>query len=239
MLWIDNDRTDPAWNLAAEEYILTTRSETVGMLWRNGPSVIIGKNQDLRAEVDTELAARLGIAIVRRITGGGAVFHDLGNVNFTYMFTFEGTHEMDFGPFARPAVEALAELGVKAGLSGRNDILVDGKKVSGCAHACVANRALYHGTLLFSAELSRMEGLLRYSEEKYRGRGIKSVSARVENLSHWIKGMDVEEFMGRMRDLMAKDCERAGFTDAELAGIDELREKKYANGNWTAEAVLG
>ena len=234
MLWIDNDRTDPAWNLAAEEYMLTTRAETIGMLWRNGPSVIIGKNQDLEAEVDTDMAARRGVAIVRRITGGGAVFHDLGNVNFTYMFTFEGVHEMDFAPFARPAIEALAAMGVKAELSGRNDILVDGKKVSGCAHACVGNRALYHGTLLFSADLSRMDGLLRYSEEKYRGRGIKSVSARVENLSHWIKGMDVGEFMGRMRDLLAKDSERATYTDAEIAGIDRLRAQKYANMAWTA-----
>ncbi|MCL2557888.1 MAG: lipoate--protein ligase, partial [Treponema sp.] len=197
MLWIDNDRVDPAWNLAAEEYLLTTRRETIGMLWRNGPSVIIGKNQDLEAEVDTALAAERGVAIVRRITGGGAVFHDLGNVNFTYMFTFEGSHEMDFAPFARPAIEALATMGVKAELSGRNDILVEGKKVSGCAHACVGDRALYHGTLLFSADLSKMDGLLRYSEEKYRGRGIKSVSARVENLSRWIREMNVCEFMDR------------------------------------------
>jgi len=236
MFWIDNNSTDPAWNLAAEEYMLTTRKEAIGMLWRNGPSVIIGKNQDLEAEVDRDLAEERGIAIVRRITGGGAVFHDLGNLNFTYMFTFEGAHEMDFEPFARPAVEALAAMGVEAGLSGRNDILVDGKKVSGCAHACVGNRALYHGTLLFSADLSKMEGLLRYSEEKYRGRGIKSVSARVENLSHWIKGMDVNEFMARMRDLLAKGSERSSFTDKEIAGIDKLRAEKYANMAWTANA---
>ena len=231
-LWIGSERTDPPWNLAAEEYLLTARSENIAMLWRNSRSVIIGKSQDLEAEVDTELAAELGIPVVRRLTGGGAVFHDLGNVNFTYIFSFEGKHEMDFAPFARLLTSALGRMGVQAELSGRNDILVDGKKVSGCAHACVKNRAIYHGTLLFSADLSEMERLLRYSEEKYRGKGIKSVSSRVENLSRRLNGMDVLEFISRLSDILSKDHERYSFTEEDIAAIDKLRNGKYADPNW-------
>ena len=226
-LWIDNDRTDPPWNLAAEEYLLTAHRETIAMLWRNSRSVIIGKNQDREAEVDTALARKLGVPVVRRVTGGGAVFHDLGNVNFTYMFTFGTAHQMDFAPFAGKLTAALGQMGIAAELSGRNDILVDGKKVSGCAHACVGDRALYHGTLLFSADLSQMETLLRYSEEKYRGRGIRSVSSRVENLSRYLPGMDAQAFMARLRGLLSVGCERYGFTREELAAIDKLRAEKY------------
>ena len=202
------------------------------MLWRNSRSVIIGKNQDLEAEVDTALAAMLGIPVVRRLTGGGAVFHDLGNVNFTYMFTFDGGHDMDFAPFAGLLTSALRQMGVEAVLSGRNDILVEGKKVSGCAHACMGDRAIYHGTLLFSADLSQMDGLLRYSEEKYRGRGIKSVSSRVENLSYWIAGMAVESFVSRLDGILSADCERYVFSERDIAEIDRLRDEKYADPNW-------
>ncbi|MDR0294142.1 MAG: lipoate--protein ligase family protein [Oscillospiraceae bacterium] len=231
-LWITNECTDPAWNLAAEEYLLTMRKETVAMLWQNSRSVIIGKNQDLEAEVDTAAAAGLGIPVIRRLTGGGAVFHDLGNVNYTYMFTFEGRHEMSFEPFARVLTSALGRMGVKAELSGRNDILVDGRKVSGCAHTCVGSRALYHGTLLFSADLSVMEGLLRYSEEKYRGKGIPSVSSRVGNLSDWIKDMDVNAFMSRLSDILSANCERYVFTEEDATVITDLREHKYIDPNW-------
>jgi lipoate-protein ligase A len=148
------------------------------------------------------------------------------------MFTFEGKHEFDFAPFALPLIEALGQLGVSAELSGRNDILVDGKKVSGCAHACVGSRAIYHGTLLFSAELSEMEGLLRYSEEKYRDRGIRSVSSRVENLSHWLSGLEVEEFMSRLREILSVGYERYAFSEEDVAAIGRLKDEKYGDPNW-------
>ena len=233
MLWIDNDRFDPPWNIAAEEHLLTTRREPVAMLWRNSRSVIIGKNQDLEAEVDTALAEEFRIPVVRRLTGGGTVFHDLGNVNYTYIFTFDGKHEMDFAPFAGRLIAALEQMGVTAELSGRNDILVDGKKISGCAHACAGNRAIYHGTLLFSADLSQMERLIRFSEEKYRGRGIKSVSSRVENLSNLLPDIDVETFMARLRALLSGGCTRYSFSESDIAAIDRLRKEKYTNPNWT------
>ena len=226
-LWVENERTDPPWNLACEEYLLTTRRESIAMLWRNSRSVIIGKNQELEAEVDTALARARGIPVVRRLTGGGAVFHDLGNVNFTHMFTFTGKHNMDFKPFASRLIYALGQMGVRAELSGRNDILVDGKKISGCAHACVGDRALYHGTLLFSADLSQMEDLLRYSEEKYRGRGIKSVSSRVENLSRWLGPMDTETFLSRLREFLRDGCGSYALSERDVAAIDRLCLEKY------------
>ncbi|MCL1820407.1 MAG: lipoate--protein ligase [Oscillospiraceae bacterium] len=228
-LWIEMNRTDPPWNLAAEEYFLSTRDETIFMLWRNSRSVIIGKNQDLEAEVDTDRAASLGIPVVRRMTGGGAVFHDLGNVNFTYMFTFDGKHEMSFEPFAKLLINVLADLGVTAELSGRNDILVKGKKISGCAHACLGNRAIYHGTLLFSADVSQMEGLLRFSEEKYRGRGIRSVSSRVTNLNELLPDMDVERFIEELRVRLSEGCTPYVINADDVAAIDKLCYEKYRN----------
>jgi lipoate-protein ligase A len=160
------------------------------------------------------------------MTGGGAVFHDLGNVNFTHIFTFSGTHEMDFAPFAAMLTGALARLGVPARFSGRNDIVAGESKISGCAHACAGNRALYHGTLLFSADLTQMESLLRFSEEKYRGRGIRSVAQRVVNISSFLPGLSAEDFMLQMAELLSAGCRRRAFTPEEAAAINTLAEKK-------------
>ena len=237
-LWIDNPCMDPHWNLAAEEYLMTSRDDTVAMLWRNERSVIIGRNQDLRSEVDLDFATKRGIVVSRRLTGGGAVFHDLGNVNYTFITSHAGEKKLGFAHFAAPLIAALGRMGVVAELSGRNDLLVEGRKVSGCAHTFLRDRALYHGTLLFSADLSAMTGVLRVREEKYRGKGIASVSSRVGNLSEWLstpsRPMDVEGFMTALRGelLAGSEFTPYAFTGEDVARIAALRTEKYAREAW-------
>ena len=224
-----NESTDPYYNLAAEEYLLCHTSGDIFFLWRNSPTVVIGKNQNAFAEIDTRFTKEHNIAVVRRLTGGGAVFHDLGNVNFTFISPAggelaEGIREggLDFGHFTRPIIDALNSLGIKATLTGRNDIAVtvDGeeRKISGNAQ-CVYNvtnsdgrnndtgndnaqngltKTLHPGTLLFSADFSNMQGALRVSPDKLKSKGIKSVRSRVANIAS-----------------VLPECRRAEISDAE------------------------
>jgi len=236
-IWIDNGRTYAPWNVACDEFLLTQKTETAGMLWRNARSVIIGRNQDLKSEVNLEFCRENDIDVVRRVSGGGAVFHDLGNVN--YSFASEGTS--GFAEFARPLISALAELGVTSELSGRNDILVDGRKVSGCAHARHKNRSLFHGTLLFSADVSAMAGALLAGTEKLKSKGIASVPARVANLSEFLPGMTVEEFMSKIRESLLASGKFSLYTmtESDVASVDKLTSEKFANDAWTDGTLRG
>lgn len=173
--------TDPYYNLAVEEHIFNTADDDVIMLWQNEPSVVVGINQNIRAEVDVAALARRGIHPVRRITGGGAVYHDGGNVNYT--FIGRGTGGIDFAAFSRPIIDALLSLGVTLTLSGRNDLcLQDGKKVSGNAECKRADKVLHHGTLLYDADLSVLGEVLTPSPEKLATKAIRSTPSRVANL---------------------------------------------------------
>ena len=160
MLCIVDSTTDPYWNLAAEEYLLTSLSEPVFRLWRNAPSVIVGRYQNAAAEINSEYVRTRGIPVVRRLTGGGAVFHDLGNVNYTFIdrkVEGEDTAAM-FRRFTAPVISALRSLGVEASLEGRNDLVISGRKFSGNAVCVHGGRVLQHGTLLFSASVADLSG---------------------------------------------------------------------------------
>ena len=194
--------TDPYYNLAVEEYLLESSDEDTVMLWQNEPSVVVGVNQNIRAEVDTAALVRRGIHPVRRITGGGAVYHDGGNVNYT--FIGRGTGGIDFATFSRPIVDALASLGVTLSLSGRNDLcLPDGKKVSGNAECKRGERVLHHGTLLFDADLSVLGEVLTPDPEKLATKAIRSTPSRVANLKPLLTDIpSVEALIQRIEDYM-------------------------------------
>ncbi len=230
MLIIKNNCTDPYFNLAAEQYLIDNCDEDVFMLWRNDKTVVIGNNQNAYAEIDREYAHKHGILVSRRLTGGGAVFHDLGNVNFSFIMprTEEG---IDFAKYTLPIVERLRELGADAGLSGRNDILIDGKKVSGNAQ-CVRNgKVLHHGTLLYSADLSDVSAVLRVDPSKFTGKGIKSVKSRVANIKELCgTDMDVLEFMDWLET--GFEGERRSFTPEEITAVTKLRDEKFATWDW-------
>ena len=195
MRFFINTSFDPAFNLALEELLFKEFPEELFMLWRNRSSVIVGKNQNTLAEVDHQFAEANNISVVRRITGGGAVYHDLGNVNYSLLIHQHQPGADSFSSFARPVVEALQKMGVDAAFSGRNDIEVDGKKISGSAQCCFQNRTLFHGTLLFEINMELLSKVLTPRQIKMESKGVRSVRARVGNLKELLPGMDVEEFI--------------------------------------------
>ncbi|MBQ4065139.1 MAG: lipoate--protein ligase [Clostridia bacterium] len=225
-----NDATDPYFNLAAEEYLMDTEPDDVFMLWQNEPSVIIGRNQNAYAEINRSFVEEHHIPVVRRLTGGGAVFHDLGNLCFTFIVSHEKCPEMDFSRFCRPIIEALQALGVPAALSGRNDMTVEGKKFSGNAETVHNGKVLHHGTILFSADLSRLAGALKVDEEKIRSKGIKSVRSRVCNLSDYLPSLTVAELKNYLEASVS--AESVSFTEKQIRDIEALAKEKYASWDW-------
>ena len=241
MYLLENNCTDPAWNLALDEYLLTRFPGEVIALWRNGPSVIIGKNQNALEEIDLDFVRSRQIPVVRRLTGGGAVFHDLGNLNYTLVQPCGTGDFNNYAKFTKPIVDFLATLGVEAALSGRNDLLVDGQKFSGNAQAVRGGHILHHGTLLFSADLSRLAGALRPQAIKLESKGVKSVSSRVTNLAgHLPAPMEVEEFLERLRTYFLQTV--SGLTPCTLtaawsAAVDDLCREKYRSWDWNFGAA--
>ena len=244
-----NTHTDPYFNLAAEEYLLRHAEDDIIMLWRNEASVIIGKNQNAFAEINFDFTHEHNIKVVRRLTGGGAVFHDLGNVNFTFIspsggHLSSGIHEdgLDFAYFTAPIIKALRSLDVEAELSGRNDIIVhtdDGeRKVSGNAQCVVDGTTLHHGTLLFSAELSRLQGALNVDPAKLKSKGIASVRSRVANIRELLADgrqiTDAAAFEAYLVKWLSREfsCAAEEFSKQIENEIDKLVKEKYSTDAW-------
>lgn len=241
MLFIYQKKTDPYFNLAAEEYILEEKTGDAFLLWRNGPSVIIGKNQNAYAELHLPFVQENEICVARRLTGGGAVFHDLGNVNFTFITDAPEQGEIDFERFTAPMIKALKELGVQAALGGRNDILANGRKVSGNAQ-CVHHtrngrkRLLHHGTLLFSADMSRLSGSLKVNREKMKAKGIQSVESRVANIRDLPEYIGPDTVEGFLEALISSAAALYGpareYTPEETAAIQKIADNKFSTWEW-------
>ena len=192
---------DPYLNLAIEEYLFLRSADDIFMLWQNEPTVVIGKNQNAHAEMNMDFVEKNHIHIARRITGGGAVYHDLGNLNYTFISSNKAKEGIDFEYFTRPIIEALASVGVMAELSGRNDLIVNGKKISGNAQHTASGRTLHHGTLLFDSELDVLSSALKVDEEKIKSKGIKSTRSRVTNINEILGGKySVKEFIELLSD---------------------------------------
>lgn len=177
---------DPYRNLAIEEYLFRHATDDMFLLWQNDRTVVIGKNQNPYVELDLDFIRDTGIRVARRITGGGAVYHDMGNVNFTFISPTSKTGGIDFAAYCAPIVEALSALGAAVSLSGRNDLLLDGKKVSGNAQHAFGGRVLHHGTLLYDSDLTVLSRALRPDEEKLQAKAVRSVSSRVTNLRPYL-----------------------------------------------------
>ena len=173
--------TDPFFNLSAEEYFLCEKDEDFFLLWQNEPCIVIGRNQNAADEINGDYVRTRSLPVVRRMTGGGAVYHDTGNLNFSFIINGEA----DRVELCRPAIDVLRSIDVVAEISGRNDILVGGKKISGTAMCSRGGRSLFHGTLLISTDLEAMSEALKPDETKLIGHGVKSVRSRVANLSEY------------------------------------------------------
>ncbi len=233
MLYIYLDSTDPYFNLAAEEYLLTAFSQDIFMLWRNAPSIIVGRNQNTMSEINYDYVTAHRIPVVRRLTGGGAVFHDLGNVNYTFLVSGRG-HATDFAHFSQPILRALRSLGVDASLRGRNDLCIGERKFSGTAQCVKNGRMMHHGTLLFSADMADLTDALKVKPGKIQSKGIASVRSRVTNISeHLHAPMTVEDFIGHVaKEVCSGDAKAYSLTEADKAAITKLREEKYATWEW-------
>jgi lipoate-protein ligase A len=228
-----NPHTSPPFNLAAEEWLLRNSPEHVFMLWRNAPAVIVGRHQNTAAEINQDFVRERGITVLRRITGGGAVFHDLGNVNFSFV-RLEHSAGLDFARFAAPILDALHDMGVDCGFDGRNDLVAGGKKFSGNAQHLAHGRVLHHGTLLFDSRLEDLTGALRQDPLKFHGKSVKSLPARVGMLKEHLPHMDVEEFMRLLLTHMLRTLPgiRRDLSGKETSAIAELARARYENWEW-------
>ena len=225
--------SDPFFNLSAEEYLLREKSEDFFLLWRNEPCVVIGKNQVAADEINPDYVSTRSLPVVRRMTGGGAVYHDRGNLNFSFIINGEA----DRVELCRPVIDVLRSIGVVAEISGRNDILVGGRKISGTAMCSHGGRSLFHGTLLISADLEAMSEALKPDETKLMGHGVKSVRSRVANLSEYTEEVR-PDIIGAM--LAGYMTERGGeiyeLGESDIEAIEKLRDSKYSTDEWNCGA---
>lgn len=236
MLIIKRNNTDPYFNLATEEYVLKHFSEDSFMLWRNSPSIIVGKHQNTLAEINLDYVKQNNIRVVRRLSGGGAVFHDLGNLNFTFIKSGQEEGLIDFRKYTEPILEVLRSLGIDARFEGRNDLTIEGKKFSGNAEHIWKNKVLHHGTLLFSAHMTDLSKALNVDPVKFKDKAVKSVRSRVTNISEHLKiPMDVLEFAEAIQRHMVSKYPDARFyelSEEDHDNIHELVRSKYSTWEW-------
>lgn len=234
LIYLETGSVDPCWNLAFEEYVLLNRRDgDVLILWQNDNSVIIGRNQNTAAEINAPFVEEHGIRVVRRTTGGGAVYHDLGNLNYSFISDYESLEASSLERFTRPIVAALGSLGVRAEASGRNDILAEGCKVSGTARRIADGRILYHGTLLFDSNPDMVAGALRVDPEKFRAKGVKSVRSRVGNIRSFLKeDMTLPAFWTYLKGFLAGDALAESLSPEELEAVRTLADGKYRTREW-------
>lgn len=232
------ETTDPSFNLALEEVLFESLSKEnpgIFLIWRNAPSVIVGCHQNTAEEVDASYCEEHGINVVRRPTGGGAVYHDLGNVNFSFLVWTEKKRLAGFEEFMEPMVLALRDLGINAEYTSRNDITVEGRKVSGTAQRRSGQKMLHHGCVLVDVDTSVLSLALRADPEKFQSKGVSSHRARVANLREFLPAdLSSEECMDRVISAMASRC-----AEEERLLAPELREKaealaeaKYRSWEW-------
>lgn len=239
MLFIDNKGiTDPRINLAIEEYALKNLdiNETYLLFYINEPSIIIGKNQNTIEEINTDYVESNGIHVVRRLSGGGAVYHDLGNLNFSFITKDDGDSFHNFRKFTEPVIEALQKMGVNAELSGRNDILAEGRKISGNAQFSTRGRMFSHGTLLFDSEIDSVVSALKVKKDKIESKGIKSIRSRVANISEFLSDkMDIKEFRSLLlKNIFSGSTEIPEYvlTEEDWQKIHEISKERYQNWDW-------
>lgn len=240
MYFIDNKGiNDPRINLAIEEYALKTlnvEEESFLLFYINQPSIIIGRNQNTIEEINTDYVEENGVIVVRRLSGGGAVYHDLGNLNYSFITKDDGESFQNFKKFTQPVVDAMKKLGINSELSGRNDILAEGRKISGNAMFSTKGRLFSHGTLMFNSNIDAVVAALKVKKEKIESKGIKSVRSRVANIVDFMENpITVEEF--RMEILKSifggeENIKYYELTDEDWDNIYKLSEERYQQWDW-------
>ncbi len=234
--YIETGSTDPCYNLAFEEFLLEKRREGEWlMLWQNADTIVIGLNQNADEEINADYVREHGIRVVRRNTGGGAVYHDLGNLNYSFLEDLGDAERLSIRRFTEPVCRALEHLGVSAETSGRNDILANGKKISGTAQRILRGRILHHGTLLYDSDGAKIAAALKADPSKFESKSAKSVRSRVGNLRPLLpETMDLDSFkVLLLQELTREGLQKESLTEAELTEVRTLAEEKYRSWDWT------
>lgn len=239
MAWsfLDVQSTDPAFNLALEQYAFDAlpRERSWFMLWRNRDAVVIGRHQNTLAEINEAAVKEKNITVVRRLSGGGAVYHDLGNLNFTFIQDAARGGRLNMGLFCRSVARALQAMGVDARVNGRNDITIGGQKFSGNSQYVREGRVMHHGTILYDSDLDTVAQVLRVDSEKIRAKGVASVRARVTTVrSHMPRPVPLEEFKARLLEEISRErpMEPYALTQADIAAVEAIKRERYDRWEW-------
>lgn len=236
MLCIYNKSTEPFFNMAVEEYLFKNFKDNIFMLWQNDNAIIVGKHQNTLSEINLEYVKDHKIKVVRRLSGGGAVYHDLGNLNFTFITNAEGPSIVDFKGYTQPIIDILRKFGIEAKFEGRNDLTIDGKKFSGNAVHVVRNRVMHHGTILFSSILEKVSNSLKVNPLKYKDKTVKSVRSRVTNVNEHLKEEvelpDFIELVMKHVFEMYSDARPYELSEDDKRAIQVLADNKYSTWEW-------
>jgi len=236
MLCIVSPYTNPYFNLASEEYLLKCFQEDIFLLYRNIPSIVVGKHQNTMAEINLPFVQEQEILVARRISGGGTVFHDLGNLNFAFFTGGKEGELVDYKRATLPIIEALNEMGLEVKLGKRNELLLEGLKISGTASHVFKKRVLHHGTLLFSSEMGNLSAALNSTQDRFTDRAVRSVRSKVTNIrDHQKEPMEVELFQEQIMAHMLRNMQDArsyDFKDTDLKEIIALRDSKFSTWEW-------
>ncbi len=237
MIYIESDSRDPYYNLALEEFVFNglDPDQEYFMLWQNKNTIVVGKYQNTAEEVNQEFVDAHGISVVRRLSGGGAVYHDDGNLNFTFIVHKEMSPEYNFHVFVEPVIAALKELGVEAEFNGRNDVTIDGKKFSGNSQYASRGRIMHHGCIMLDSDLDKVQGALNVKEAKFESKSIKSVKSRVTTINaNAPRKISMEEFRETLKKhaFASGEMETYVLTDEDRARVNHLADTKYRTWEW-------
>lgn len=237
MRFLESHSTDPYFNLALEDYLFThtPKGQSCFMLWQNYNTIVVGKYQNTAEEIDQAYVDAHGIKVARRLSGGGAVYHDKGNLNFTFIVDQDQAPDFNFKVFVRPVVEALARFGVHAEFNGRNDITIDGQKFSGNSQYARHGRLLHHGCIMLDTNLTNVADALRVKQAKFTSKAVQSVRSRVTTINaHAPSPISMEAFKGALTEcaMAGGSLEPYTLTEEDLSAIRKLREEKYATWAW-------
>lgn len=236
MLCIISPEKRPGFNLAAEEYFFKNYNEDIFLLYINTPSVIVGKHQNALAEINPQYVRDNNIAVIRRLSGGGAVYHDEGNLNFSFHQSVKDPAKVSFKIFNEPIVKVLQKLGVPAEISKRNDILVNGLKISGHAEHVFRKRVLSHGTLLFNAQKEQLSKAIKNTSGAFNGKAIQSVRSKIGNIVDFMETpITIESLIDEIVNHMLFVVDHARlykFKPNDIKQIEQLETEKYATWEW-------